>query len=286
LSFCACLSKISSLKVTTLIVELKPLLSITLLLSYIVLYNTLTKTTINYMRLSFLLFLLLLLLPWLVSATSASAHFERLSVTEGKVWIATAHAGVNKENNNGFDTLINNPSDPSSLSNDIVNTLSQGSNGTLWVGTVNGLNHYNPINGRFTRYNYNKTRSQSLSHHLLIHLLYDRKGYLWAATRIGLNRFIPQSRAFETLLHDPSSPNRLSNDSIMRVFEDHKGFIWIATIKRLANLGDKNLELVNAVPTTLPAVEADENRLLQIMHNLVGNAINLLTAVRSGSMLL
>lgn len=38
-------------------------------------------------------------------------------------------------------------------------------------------------------------------------------------------------------------------------------------------LGDKDLELVNTVPVGLPAALADEERLQQIMHNLVGNAI-------------
>jgi signal transduction histidine kinase len=38
-------------------------------------------------------------------------------------------------------------------------------------------------------------------------------------------------------------------------------------------IGSKDLELVNAIHPELPPVEADENRLQQIMHNLVGNAI-------------
>jgi signal transduction histidine kinase len=37
--------------------------------------------------------------------------------------------------------------------------------------------------------------------------------------------------------------------------------------------GQKPLQLVNAIPPELPLVWADENRLQQILHNLVGNAI-------------
>ncbi|NQZ08744.1 MAG: response regulator, partial [Algicola sp.] len=37
--------------------------------------------------------------------------------------------------------------------------------------------------------------------------------------------------------------------------------------------GDKKLELINAVPKDISAAQADENRLLQVLHNLVGNAI-------------
>ena len=38
-------------------------------------------------------------------------------------------------------------------------------------------------------------------------------------------------------------------------------------------LEGKDLQLINAIPSDFPPVEADENRLQQILHNLVGNAI-------------
>ncbi|MCL2933535.1 MAG: ATP-binding protein [Trichodesmium sp. MAG_R03] len=38
-------------------------------------------------------------------------------------------------------------------------------------------------------------------------------------------------------------------------------------------LGGKDLQLINAIPSDFPPVEADENRIQQILHNLVGNAI-------------
>ncbi|ERT04143.1 HAMP domain protein [Lyngbya aestuarii BL J] len=38
-------------------------------------------------------------------------------------------------------------------------------------------------------------------------------------------------------------------------------------------VGQKNIKLINSVPDDLPGVEADENRLQQILYNLIGNAI-------------
>ena len=38
-------------------------------------------------------------------------------------------------------------------------------------------------------------------------------------------------------------------------------------------IGNKDLKLINAIPAELPLVYADENRLQQILHNLIGNAI-------------
>ncbi|HEY9852120.1 MAG TPA: ATP-binding protein [Leptolyngbyaceae cyanobacterium] len=38
-------------------------------------------------------------------------------------------------------------------------------------------------------------------------------------------------------------------------------------------IGQKNLQLINQIPVDIPAVDADENRVQQIMYNLIGNAI-------------
>ncbi|MEB3340925.1 ATP-binding protein [Okeania sp.] len=46
----------------------------------------------------------------------------------------------------------------------------------------------------------------------------------------------------------------------------------VLTFSRMMLLG-KDLQLVNAIPSDFPAAAADENRVQQILHNLVGNAI-------------
>ncbi|MCP4603757.1 MAG: response regulator [Proteobacteria bacterium] len=47
--------------------------------------------------------------------------------------------------------------------------------------------------------------------------------------------------------------------------------VVLTTSKTL--LGDKNLKLLNDIDTNIPTVNADENRLQQIMYNLIGNAV-------------
>ncbi|CAK4868809.1 unnamed protein product, partial [Aphanomyces euteiches] len=38
-------------------------------------------------------------------------------------------------------------------------------------------------------------------------------------------------------------------------------------------LGGKQIAIINQVPEDFPAVYADGNRLMQILHNLIGNAV-------------
>jgi len=63
----------------------------------------------------------------------------------------------------------------------------------------------------------------------------------------------------DIVLHPGSVNLRETADSVLRMHE----FL----------LGGKPIELVNAIPVDFPAAYADGNRLIQILHNLVGNAI-------------
>lgn len=63
----------------------------------------------------------------------------------------------------------------------------------------------------------------------------------------------------DIVLHPGSVNLRESADSVLRMH----AFL----------LGGKPIELVNAIPADFPAAYADGNRLIQILHNLVGNAI-------------
>ena len=54
---------------------------------------------------------------------------------------------------------------------------------------------------------------------------------------------------------------------------DLKAIAEIVVTVSSSLIGGKKLELVNAIPSDLPAIAADENRLQQILYNLIGNAI-------------
>ncbi|NQZ07975.1 MAG: response regulator, partial [Algicola sp.] len=91
----------------------------------------------------------------------------------------------------------------------------------------------------------------------------------------NLNMVITSGKRLANLVNDILDLSKLKHASIVlntRSVDIHALADVVLTLSKPL-VGDKDLALVNAVPTTLPVVAADEDRLLQIMHNLVGNAI-------------
>ncbi len=90
-----------------------------------------------------------------------------------------------------------------------------------------------------------------------------------------LSMIISSSRRLNNLVNDIMDFSKLRNFDLelMQKSIDLRALTDIV-LKNIAPLAKgKNLELVNAVPWDLPAAFADENRLQQILYNLVGNSI-------------
>jgi signal transduction histidine kinase/DNA-binding response OmpR family regulator len=100
-------------------------------------------------------------------------------------------------------------------------------------------------------------------------------GPLPEATKHNLELIALSGRRLATLVNDILDFAKLKHSGIAlrsKPVDLHSVVDVVLTLSTpLAR--DKGLALVNAVPAELAAVEADEDRLQQIMHNLVGNAI-------------
>ncbi len=90
-----------------------------------------------------------------------------------------------------------------------------------------------------------------------------------------LNMVISSSRRLNSLVNDILDFSKLKNQEIELVTIPLNLYALTDVVLRtLAPLvHGKNLQLINAIPKELPAALADENRVQQILYNLVGNAI-------------
>jgi len=115
---------------------------------------------------------------------------------QGALWIGTHSTGLQR-----FDPATerftasykHNANDPSSLSNNRVNSVHFDHSGTMWVGTQDGLNRFDPKTGGFKSY----YEQDGLSGNVVSCILEDERGNLWMSTNNGLSVFDPSKQTFK-----------------------------------------------------------------------------------------
>ncbi len=110
------------------------------------------------------------------------------------------------------------------LASDIILSLTPGPDGTLWIGTPDGLNHL--IGSRIQTY----TSADGLPDDLIRSLLLDADGGLWIGTRRGLAHW--QNGHFKVL----TTANGLRSDLIGALLQSPNRDLWIATLDGLSRL--------------------------------------------------
>jgi ligand-binding sensor domain-containing protein/signal transduction histidine kinase len=113
----------------------------------------------------------------------------------GLIWIGT-NLGLYRFSlsSNQFTLFGYDRHNPTSLSNDRVNSIHEAADGSLWVGTQNGLDKLDPngvILAHFTERN-------GLAGNTVSCILEDRAHELWISTNRGLSRLDTATRSFKT----------------------------------------------------------------------------------------
>ncbi len=101
---------------------------------------------------------------------------------------------------------------------DVINCISQGRDGFLWMGTSNGLMRYDGYS--FKAYTNDPQDPTSLSNNGILSIYEDREGNLWIGTEKGLNKF---DRKIGNFSH------YLLNLEVSPIHEDKDGVLWVGT---------------------------------------------------------
>jgi ligand-binding sensor domain-containing protein/serine phosphatase RsbU (regulator of sigma subunit) len=112
-----------------------------------------------------------------------------------------------------------------SISDNLIYDVLERKDGKFWIGTVNGLNLYDPVTDSFTRYFNDPHNRQSLSSSMIIDLLLDEDENLWIGTNCGLNLLKKGSTSF---IHY-SRKDGLPDEYIYNMIEDSSHKIWFST---------------------------------------------------------
>ena len=128
--------------------------------------------------------------------STAEQDLEVTADHHGALWIGTHSSGLQRfDPTTGHFAAIykHNENDPTSLSNNRVNSVHFDRSGTMWVGTQNGLGEFDPKTSKFKTY----YEQDGLSGNVVSCILEDERGNLWMSTNNGLSVFDPAKQAFK-----------------------------------------------------------------------------------------
>ncbi|MDU3525102.1 ligand-binding sensor domain-containing protein [Clostridium sp.] len=142
---------------------------------------------------------------------------------EGLLWVGTVNEGLNLiDRKSGNITKFKSSDDEDSLSNNHIRDI-VGIQNEIWIATEFGLNKYDKLTKKFTRY-YNEN---SLLYNDVRTLYIDNEGILWIGTRDGLCTF-DRKNTFKSY-EDIFIKNGITENVFSDIIQDKDGIIWIAS---------------------------------------------------------
>lgn len=173
--------------------------------------------------------------------------------SDGMIWMGLAFRGLASFDPTAqkLERFPHDPANPESISHDFAYVVFEDSQGSLWVGTQNGLNRFNPGTGAAIRFFTETGNEFSLSNSTIRSGLLDTSGRLWFGTEFGLNQYRPQSNDFVRFTNG-SHPG---NNVMYSLSEDSEGVLWIGTDSGLSHFDPdtgtfRNFTSFDGVPPT------------------------------------
>ena len=142
-----------------------------------------------------------------------------------KLWVGTFSNGLYVLNlkNNKIISHFKSSNSKSTLKDDNIYSIYKDSSGTIWIGTMTGLQIYNPYSDDFTRIKEGLIKNQ------VNDIIEDFKGVLWFATiGDGVFLFDKFSKRWEHY-ENPMGIKVSSGSKILCFLQDSKNQIWLGS---------------------------------------------------------
>ncbi|MCP4152992.1 MAG: hypothetical protein GY757_34990, partial [bacterium] len=157
---------------------------------------------------------------------SQGTIYSILQDSKGFMWFGTM-GGLNKYDGNRFTVYRNQPGNPNSIPNNIVRSLHEDGNGTLWMLTDSGLACFDPKSEIFRFFRHPTDKPGNLNSH---GSLYEDSsgGMCYLKRHRDWVRFDPIAETFSDCTLKSDSPGRKIN-RIIRIHKGRNGILWFGT---------------------------------------------------------
>lgn len=144
--------------------------------------------------------------------------------SKGFMWFGTRGGGLNKYDSYSFQTYNHKANDSTSISSDHVHCIAEGKDGSLWLGTKDGLNKYDYNLNSFSQYFPVIQQLESISN-VIISIVIDKDNTIWLGTRDGLFSFNPSNEIFTRHFEG----TQIKNIVVNHIYESKNGDLWLGT---------------------------------------------------------
>jgi PAS domain S-box-containing protein len=178
--------------------------------------------------------------------------------SKNNLWAGTWGGGLNQldlnnplnlnPNSARFTQYHANPDDASSLSEDSVWSIHETADGSLWLGTQEGLNKLDPATKKFTHY----TEKQGLPNNVVLGILEDDTGDLWLTTNNGLTQFDPRTAA--VTVYDSSNGLQSNEFNSNAYYRSSDGTMYVGGVNGFNLFRPENIH-PNPVPPQVVLTE-------------------------------
>lgn len=162
---------------------------------------------------------------------------------ENELWIGT-DGGLIRFNpiSQSIKVYKYSPSDPNSVSQNLITDIKVDNSGILIVATLRGLNFYDTMNDHFKHVSHdeNETEYCSINCDFINCLLCDDRT-IWVGTESGgVNKMMRKRLAITNYVHSANNSNSISRCPVNAVYIDKKDNLWVGCVEGGLNLKTPN----------------------------------------------
>lgn len=121
------------------------------------------------------------------------------------------------------------PNNKNSLLNATVMAIAEETQGTILIGTLGGLNFFDPETSAISGIEGRLDENRTLNNEFVNSLFTDRDGDVWIGTeKGGVNKYSTFQKPFYSLRNHPDDINSISNNTINSILNDGN-ILWVGT---------------------------------------------------------